>query len=182
VLGAAIGVVVGAEFTGLPLFVRFLIGGVAGLAVYWGVPTLWAGVAWARAPSIQRHEAREYAQALEAYTHNYAQWARCLVLAYDFRWETFFDAQRIDQGNLVGSVADEEKHWRTNVEVIGGQMNENGIDVSDFMKLQLAALDDADGAFGGDDVARIRNSMLAVCQNLLSDIPQVGPPTPPAPP
>jgi hypothetical protein len=43
-LASGIGVVAGVALTGLPLFAQFLIGGVAGLAVYWGVPTAWAGV------------------------------------------------------------------------------------------------------------------------------------------
>ncbi len=35
-----------------------MIGGAAGLAVYWGVPTAWAGIGWLRAPLIQRNQAR----------------------------------------------------------------------------------------------------------------------------
>jgi hypothetical protein len=39
-LGAGVGVVAGSALTGLPLFLQFLIGGMAGLVVYWGVPTV----------------------------------------------------------------------------------------------------------------------------------------------
>jgi len=57
-LGAGVGVVIGAAFSGLPLLAQFVIGGAAGLAVYWGVPTAWAGIGWLRAPLIQRNQAR----------------------------------------------------------------------------------------------------------------------------
>jgi len=49
------------------------------------------------------------------------------------------------------------------------------------MQAQLAFLDNADGSFPGDDLALIRNSMLQACQNLLSEIRQERPPTPPIP-
>jgi hypothetical protein len=57
-LGAGTGVVIGAAFSGLPLLAQFVIGGASGLAVYWGVPTAWAGVGWVHAPVVQRNEAR----------------------------------------------------------------------------------------------------------------------------
>jgi hypothetical protein len=42
-LGAGVGVVAGVALTGLPLYLQFVIGGVAGLATYWAVPTAWGG-------------------------------------------------------------------------------------------------------------------------------------------
>jgi hypothetical protein len=70
----------------------------------------------------------------------------------------------------MGSVADEEIRWRTILTNIGAQIEANGGEVSAFMQAQLAFLDNADGSFEGDDIARIRNSMLTACQNLLAEI------------
>jgi hypothetical protein len=186
-LGAGLGVVVGTEFSGLPLLVQFLIGGAAGLVVYWGVPTAWAVVGWWRAPKLQRDQARKYARALEAYAHDYAQWARRREIAYDFRHDTLNDVARFrseEEGGpiLMGSVADEETRWRSILTNIGAQMEQNGADVSAFIDAQLAFLDNEDGSFEGGDIALIRNSMLAACQNLLSEVRQEGPPTAPTPP
>jgi len=183
-LGAGLGVVVGAEFSGMPLFVQFLIGGAAGLVVYWGVPTAWAAIGWLRAPIVQRDQAREYARAFETYARDFEQWAARREIAYRFRHETFEDHRRITSANYMGSLSDEEDRWRNMMAQVANQIRDNGGDVSNFMEAQLAALDDADNGYGGDDNARIRNSMLACCQNLLSDMlnqPAPRPPTPPQP-
>jgi hypothetical protein len=186
-LGAGVGVVVGAAFSGLPLFAQFLIGGTAGIGVYWGVPTAWAGWSAWRALRKQRDDARAYAEALEAHVHDYAQWARRREIAYDFRHDTLNDVVRFrpeEEGGptLMGSLADEETRWRSILANISAQIEVNGGEVSAFMQAQLAFLDNADGAFEAGDLARIRNSMLSACQNLLAEIRQEGPPTAPTPP
>jgi hypothetical protein len=82
----------------------------------------------------------------------------------------------------MGTLADEEIRWRSILANIGAQMEANGSDVSAFIDAQIAFLDNADGAFDAGQLALIRNSMLQACQNLLAEIRQEGPPTPPAPP
>jgi hypothetical protein len=184
-IASGTGVAAAVTLAGLPLVVQFLIGGIAGLAVYWGVPTVWAGVAALPAPVIQRDRARQYARALESYAKDYAQWAARLQLAYDFRHDTLEDVRRISAGNLMGSVADEKTRWRGILTNFGGQIEANGGSVSDLVESQLAFLDDPEvlhNTFAGDEIARIRNSMLPACQNPLAMIRSEGPPTPPTPP
>jgi hypothetical protein len=53
-LGAGVGVVAGVALTGLPLPLQFFVGGMAGLVIYWGVPTLWACGHALHAPYAQR--------------------------------------------------------------------------------------------------------------------------------
>jgi hypothetical protein len=48
--------VAGVALNGLPLVAQFFLGGLAGLMVYWGVPTVWAGVGAARARPVQFRE------------------------------------------------------------------------------------------------------------------------------
>jgi hypothetical protein len=166
----------------LPLLVQFLIGGVAGLAVYWGVPSAWAGIGWLRAPTVQRDEAREYARALEAYGHEYARWAARREIAYTFRHDTFQDVLRLadDQPSLIGSVSDEEERWRLNLANVERQIQANGGNISAFMTSQLTALDDRTPY--RNDISRIRNSMLSACQNLVAEMRIEPPPTAPTPP
>jgi hypothetical protein len=188
VLAGAAGVPIGNAVAVSSWGVQVLVGGAAGLFVFWALPVALAGALAARpAPTRQRNEARKYAQALEAYAHDYTQWARRREIAYDFRHDTLEDARRLSgevQGGplVMGSVADEEIRWRTILTNIGAQIEANGGEVSAFMQAQLAFLDNADGSFEGDDIARIRNSMLTACQNLLAEIRQEGPPTPPTRP
>ena len=133
-------------------------------------------------PIKQRNEARDYAEALEAYAHDYEQWASRLQIGYDFRFDILNDARRLSpEGGptLMGSLADEETRWRTILTQIGAQIEQNGQDVSAFIQAQLRFLDNADGSLSGDHMALIRNSMMAACQNLLAEVRQEGPPTPP---
>jgi hypothetical protein len=185
VLAGAAGVPIGNAVAVNSWGVQVLVGGAAGLFVFWLLPVALAGILAARpVPIKQRNEAREYAQALEEHAHDFAQWARRREIAYDFRYDTLNDARRLSpevEGGpiLMGSVADEETRWRTILANIGAQIEANGGEVSAFVQAQLAFLDNADGSFEGGDIARIRNSMLAACQNLLGEIRQEGPPTPP---
>jgi hypothetical protein len=156
-------------------FIRSLLGALAGLIGAVIAALAVAGAFAALAPRKQRKEAREYAKALEAHVQDYAQWARRREIAYDFRHDTLMDVRRLSsevEGGplLMGSVADEEARWRATLTQIGAQMTQNGADASAFMASQLGFLDNTDGAFEGDDIARIRNSMLSACQNLLSEI------------
>ena len=104
-LGVGVGVAAGATLAGLPLFVQFLIGVIVGLASYWAVPTAWAAVAWLYAPTIQRDEAREYVRALEAYNHDFEQWAARREIAFRFRHDTLEDVRRISADILMGSLS-----------------------------------------------------------------------------
>ena len=185
VLAGAAGVPIGNAVAVNSWGVQVFVGGAAGLFVFWVLPVALAGALAARpAPIKQRNEAREYAQALEAYAHDYAQWARRLQLAYDFRYDGLEDARRLSPDNpqLMGTLADEEIRWRSILANIGAQMQANGSDVSAFIAAQVAFLDNADGAFEAGQLALIRNSMLQACQNLLAEIRQEGPPTPPTRP
>jgi hypothetical protein len=183
-LASGIGVVAGVALTGLPLLVQFLIGGVAGLAVYWGVPTAWAGVGWLRASTVQRDEAREYARALEAYNHEYAQSAARREIAFTFRHDALEDARRLSEAEprLMGSVSDEEERWRSILAAVARQIEDNGGEMSASMESQLTAL--ADRSPYPSDISRIRNSMLSAGQNLLGEMrnqPAPAAPTPPRP-
>jgi hypothetical protein len=115
------------------------------------------------------------------YARGYEQWAACNEIAYRFRHETLQEAQRITAGPLIGSWEDEEKRWRDKMAEVTNTMRANGSDVSGFMETQLAALEDHD-TYSGDDAARIRNSMLATCQNLLTERVSQAPPPRPTPP
>jgi hypothetical protein len=178
VAGCGFGLTLGSTWWERGLFGALVALGafLAGLVVLW----LWHSLT---APVKQREEARKYAQALKEYAHDYAQWARRREIAYDFRHDTLEDARRLgDESGVMVSLAYEEERWRTMLGVIRGQMQANGADVSGFMEAQLAFLDNVDGAFEGGDLARIRNSMLAACQNILAEVRQEGPPTAPARP
>jgi hypothetical protein len=180
--GVVVGIGAAVALSGLPLFLQLLIGGLVWLAVYWAVPTTWAGIAGLHAPIVQRDQAREYARALEAHIHAYAQWAARREIGYRFRHDTFEDLKRIAGGQLMGSLSDEEDRWRNLLTQACTQMEDNGADLSAFLEGQLTQLDDPDGLYGGNDEARIRNSMLSACQNLLAEMLNQPPPTPPAPP
>jgi hypothetical protein len=181
VAGCGFGLTLGSTWWQRALFGALVAAGVflLGLVVIW----LWHS---ATAPVRQREEAREYAQALETYAHDYVQWARRREIAYDFRHDTLIgDVGRFrpeEEGGptLMGTLADEEIRWRTILANISAQMEANGGDVSAFMQAQLVFLDNADGSFPGDDLALIRNSMLQASQNLLAEVRQEGPPTAPA--
>jgi hypothetical protein len=180
--GIVVGVVVGAELGALPLILQVLIGVAAGLAAYWAVPAAWAGIGWLRAPTVQRDEAREYPRALETHSHAYAQWAARREIGYRFRHDILEDVRRIAAGRLMGSLSDEEDRWRNLLTQACTQMEDNGADVSDFLEGQLRALDDPDDLYDGNDEARIRNSMLSGCQNLLAEMLNQPAPTAPTPP
>src|SRR6266571_138797 len=81
----------------------------SGLVVLW----LWHSLT---APVKQRNEAREYAQALEAYVRAYAEWVRRRDIAYDFRHDTLQDVPRLaeEPPRLTGSISGEETRWRNN--------------------------------------------------------------------
>jgi len=59
VLAAAVGVPVGNEVAVVSLGLQAVVGAAAGLAVFWGVPVAWSGVAALNAPRLQRNEARQ---------------------------------------------------------------------------------------------------------------------------
>jgi hypothetical protein len=61
----------------------------------------------------------------------------------------------------MGSLSDEEDRWRNVLTQACTQIEDNGADLSAFLEGQLRALDDPDSLYGGDDNARIRNSMLS---------------------
>jgi hypothetical protein len=185
-LGAGVGVVAGVALTGLPLYLQFVIGGVAGLATYWAVPTAWAVVAWLRAPRVQRDQAREYARALETHVHEYAEWARRREIAEDFRRETLEFARSVSEGNWHQSASDLDMHWRGNAGAVQGQLREHGADgdVTGEIDRQLAALDAKEDGYGDDEIRRIVNNMQTACQNVWTmtrahDTPPIAP-NPPA--
>ena len=168
----------------LRAFLSALIGLGVAVLIALVIPGLYALL---YAPFKQRDQAREYAAALETHVQEYVRWARRREIAYDFRHDTLADVRRISgevetRPQLMGSVADEEARWRTILTQIGAQIEQNGADVSVFMASQLGFLDNIDGAFEGDDIGRIRSSMLSACQNLVSDVRQEGPPAAPTPP
>lgn len=186
-LGAGLGVVAGAAVNGLPLALQFLVGGLIALGAYWGVPTAWAGVAALDPRSVQRDEARRYARALETYNRDYELWAARREIAYRFRHDTFEDHKRFCAGQsdarlLIGSLSAEEERWRNLLNQAITQIEDNGADLSAFREQHLRALEDPDDSFEGDDHARIRNSMLSACQNLLAETLQLPAPTHPSPP
>jgi hypothetical protein len=188
VLAGAAGVPIGNAVAVNSWGVQVLVGGAAGLVVFWALPVALASILAARpVPIRQRNEAREYARALEAFAHDYAQWARRLQLAYDFKYATLDDVSRISEEppRLMGSVADEKARWRANLTNFGDQIEVNGGDVSAIVAAALAFLDDPEVlkvVCRGDEICQIRNSMLPACQNPLAEIRSDGPPTPPVPP
>jgi hypothetical protein len=167
---------------------RVFLAAVIGLGVALAAALLISGAYALRAPYRQTGEARKYARALEAHLRDYVQWARRREIAYDFRHDTLinevvrFRPEEEGGPTLMGSLADEETRWRSILANTSAQIEANGGDVSTFIQAQLAFLDNADGAFEAGDLARIRNSMLSACQNLLGEIRQEGPPEAPTPP
>jgi hypothetical protein len=141
----------------------------------------------ATAPIQQRNEARDYARALEAHARDYAQWARRREIAEDFRRETFEHAHQIIEGYDRRSAAELDQHWRATVANVAGQLREHGArdDAQTLIEIRsnLAALDAKEDGYGDDERARIRNSMLTLCQNVWSATrSHDAAPTVPAPP
>lgn len=139
-----------------------------------------------RAPYRQRKDARDYARALETHVHEFARWARRREIADDFRRETLEHVRSIADGNDPRRAAELDHHWRTIVAGISGQLREYGADDNAQAQIEirgnLAALDAKEDGYGDDEVARVRNSMAAGCQNVWSAIRSEAPPTAPAPP
>jgi hypothetical protein len=65
------------------------------------------------------------------------------------------------------SASELETHWRTLVDVFSAQLRAHGASDDLLVEIdsQLAALEAKDDSYGDDEIGRIRNSMLAICQN-----------------
>ena len=112
VLAGAAGVPIGNAVAVNSWGVQVLVGGAGGLVVFWALPVALAGILAARpAPIRQRNEAREYARALEAFAHDYAQWARRREIAYGFRHDGLEDARRLRPEEEGGPTL--MGHWLT---------------------------------------------------------------------
>jgi hypothetical protein len=177
---------------GFSWLVRVVLAALIGLGVAVAAAFSIAGYYALRAPYKQRTEAREYAHALEAHARAYAEWARRRELAKDFKWDTFEDGRRLleaehsgDERLLMGSVADEDARWRSNVASVRGQLLDSGASnkIAELLDAQLTALDAKEDGYGDNEIRRLAFNMLTACQNLHEEIrSQDLPPTPPTPP
>jgi hypothetical protein len=106
--------------------IRSLLGAIAGLAGALIAAMGVAGFYAVLAPRKQRDEARSYARALEAHMRDYAEWARRLEIAEDFRRETLEFARSVSEGNWHQPAAVLEEHWRSNAATIRAQLSAHG--------------------------------------------------------
>jgi hypothetical protein len=181
-LGGGAGIVAGAAFGGLSLYLQALVGAATALAVYWFVPTAWAVVEWLRAPTFQRDQARKYAEELEAYGDHLFRWHRCREIGEDFRREGLEFATSIEQGGWAGSVEELDKYWRERASAIGLQLADQGLDLTDYVNAQLTSLNNMDDGYGADQRARIRGTVMSSCQNIASEVRQQPQPVAPTKP
>jgi hypothetical protein len=100
--GAGAGIVGGFALSGLPLLLQFVIGGLIALAVYWGVPTVWAAVGAYRARSLQWPEAMRQLAATRAQLVEDRAEAKKRFDENDQNWRKAFEDERAESNRLRG--------------------------------------------------------------------------------
>lgn len=180
VAGCGFGLALGSTWWERTLFAVLL----AVAAFFLGLIGLWLWFS-AAAPVRQRDETREYAHALEAHAHEYAEWAKRREIADDFRRETLEFAGAVFAGNWKQSAAELDAHWRANAASVQAQLREHGAsdEVTGELDRQLAALENKEDGYGDNEIRRIAGNMQSACQNVWGlTRSHDTPPTAPSPP